>query len=196
MNVEKNLLIYDPSLPMSLELQNAIDVNEQVKWVGRPNFRQSMKEVKVLVWISVPILAISSAFIFGATFALETSKLGGVMLIGLGSIFLLIGLFFLMTPVLNWWMCRTTVYVVTTRRAIIVSGLLRSKLESFYQADLERIDCRIDEQGGGNILFLETMQQISEKMTGNRPPPVPVTRGFYSIETARKVEHLLKSIRS
>jgi hypothetical protein len=159
--------------------------DEQLRWVGQPDAgTHAMRSIPVML-IGI-VFAGMSLFIMSQASAMGT---GGPSLFPLfGCVFVLIGLGVATAPFWMAWTAGRTVYMVTSRRAVIFQQRMGLHVKSYDAddfTDYERIE-RGD--GRGDIIF---RHHIWHDNKGQRQSN---QEGFIGIENVRHVDDLLQDL--
>ncbi len=162
--------------------QAQLDAGERLLWYGRPDPKRQMLGGLVLTLFGIPWTAFA-LFWTGAASGLiwGEREIGWQSLFGLfGVPFVLVGFGMLLSPYWVYRRAQRTVYAITNRRALIISGTTVRKIQSFAASDIEIIERTERRNGKGDVMFATT--------TVSRNPQ---RVGFLGIPEARRVERLL-----
>lgn len=95
--------------------------------------------------------------------------------------FVLIGLWMLAQPLLKSREAMNTVYAITTRRTLIISGMNPRRVISYEARDIGRIETIEKPDGSGDLLFVTEDTGKTTRKTG-----------FYGIPQVKAVELFLR----
>jgi hypothetical protein len=114
-------------------------------------------------------------------------------------IFLLTGLVMMSSP---WWMYREgskTVYAVTDKRLLIITGGGSRSVQSFVDSRIVKVDSRIGKiesversNGSGDIVFAEYVKHYQDSDGYSRTRIERI--GFFGIPDVRSVEKLVRGV--
>ena len=162
--------------------QAQLDAGERLLWHGRPDPKRQMLGGLAVMLFGIPWTAFA-LFWTGAASGLiwGEGSLGWHSLFGLfGVPFVLVGFGMLAAPYWAYRRAQRTVYAISSRRALIISGTFARKIQSFAAPDIGIIERTDRRNGKGDVMFATT--------TVNRN----IQRiGFTGITEARHVERLL-----
>jgi len=167
---------------------------EQLLWTGRPNAKRTMLR-------SLPAAgfgAVWTAFIVNFMWTWYTfpkvDRSGPAGLFGLhGALmalffvpFILIGVGLLLSPLWDYLGARSTYYIITNARILIVEGKRSRTFRSYYPADLGVLERSERADGSGDLTFA---QKVSTDSEGHRKIEA---LNFVGIPEVRQVERLLR----
>lgn len=185
----------DPTrLPESLRalVESELESGERVTWVEQPIPGRLMRAALPIVLFAVPWTAFSVFWIAGASAATARSADAGVFrafpLFGLP--FVLLGLGMLASP---FWVRRSakrTAYVLTDRRAIVLSGGWGGSVtvRSFAPAQLTDLRRTQRSDGSGDLVF---KQDVSR---GSRGDLRSTNVGFLAIADVKGAEERVRAL--
>lgn len=162
--------------------QAQLDAGERLLWYGRPDPKRQMMGGLVLMLFGIPWTAFA-LFWTGAASGLIWGErpIGWHSLFGLfGVPFVLVGFGMLLSPYWAYRRAQRTVYAITNRRALIISGRFVRKIQSFAVPDIEIIERTERRNGKGDVMFATTTVNRNTQRIG-----------FIGIPDARRVERLL-----
>lgn len=160
---------------MSREVQDLVKQQlapgERVLWAGQPVPGRLARRTLPIVFVGIACTAIVLFLIWAAnTWWRGLALLAWIILLP----FLLIGLAMLLAPLFATRKARRTIYVVSDRRAVVISGLFSRSVASFGPNQLRVLRLEDNPDGSGDVAFAES--------------------GFYGIENVKQVEAMLKDI--
>jgi len=171
--------------------QGELEPGEKLLWVGRPDARRvGMQSIGLLffgiVWTAFSIFWVAMAFV-GTS---QSHSPGSIAFPLFGVPFVLIGCCMLAAPFWAYRKGLTTVYAVTNRRALIISGAGARSVKSYSKDDIGAIERTERADGSGDVSFAR-QQYVGSSTTSSS------TRGaaggvFYGIPDARSVERILR----
>jgi hypothetical protein len=162
--------------------QAQLEAGERLLWHGRPDPKRQLLGSLAVMLFGIPWTAFA-LFWTGAASGLiwGDRQLGWHSLFGLfGVPFVLVGLGMLTSPYWTYQKAQRTVYAITNRRAMIISGTRTRKIQSFAGPDIGLIERTERTNGKGDVMFAT--------ITGNKNMQ---RIGFTGITDARRVEQLL-----
>lgn len=171
-------------------LERELEPGEKVFWAGQPRPGRHALRALPIALFGVPWTA------FAVFWTVMASGIGGQAhefgwLFGLfGLPFVAIGIAMLGSP---WWARRramATVYAITERRALILSGTRTLRTESHASEQFVEIHKTERSDGSGDLLFLE------RTVRGRRGRVRSVPDGFWGVPDVRDAERFLRALRS
>jgi len=176
--------------------RNELEPGESLLWSGSPDPRRSMLTSLPVLLFAIPWTAF--AIFWVATAAGMTSNVrgsgGGSGFFPLFGIpFILIGLAMLSGPFWAYRKAQKTVYAVSNKRAIIITGGLTRNVQSFYPRSLGAIERSEKADGSGNIIFARRTNS-NYNSNSNQSQTSTTSIGFFGIPDVRTVERLIRQI--
>lgn len=165
--------------------QAQLEPGERLLWYGKPDPKRSLLGSLAIMLFGIPWTAFA-VFWTGAASGLiwGDGRPGWLSLFGLfGVPFILVGLGMLTSPYWLYRKAQRTVYALTDRRAMIITGTRTRKIQSFAGHDIDLIERTERVDGKGDVMFATA--------TGNKSSQ---RIGFIGIPDARRVEHLLLDV--
>ncbi|MCC6909721.1 MAG: PH domain-containing protein [Phycisphaerales bacterium] len=181
----------DTFIPMHLQHAVSAELSdgEQVLWQAQPIPGLYIRRSWPAVLFAIPWTAFAVFWMFGAAgFKMPTFSSGADLFPLFGIPFVLIGCGMFCSPLVLRRKARRTVYVLTDRRAIIITGLLSLDVQSFPPDQLGQIRRRQRRDGSGDLIFRTEIDYDSD---GDR------TRryiGFLAIPDVKSVEHSVRDL--
>ncbi|WP_148714470.1 hypothetical protein [Chitinolyticbacter meiyuanensis] len=178
------------TLPASLQkrLHAELKPGEIVVWAGQPIPSHFMRSGFGLWLFFIPWTAFSVFWMAGASgFTLPDFSHGWSFFPLFGLPFLLIGLGGLGTPYFLWRKAKHIVYATTSLRALILQGEKTFSVQSFWPADLTRLERKEHPDGSGSLFFAKE----AEEPGGSKSK----LRGFMAIAKVRQAEQALERLR-
>lgn len=181
-------------------VESELREDEDLVWVGQPRpWRLARSAVPVFLFgiVFFGFAVFWTVMASSATNAGSHATPGGQGTTGLvqrvfplfGIPFLLVGAGMLLSPLLAAFVARRTVYAITTRRAIVFDGGLRSiAVRSYSPRDLDRLSRVEGASGAGDLVFDEIEEGSHWREGGSRIR----RRGFLAIDDVLSVERLLR----
>jgi hypothetical protein len=190
---------------MRQDVRAELTRGEEVVWVGRPSMTILLAQATTLRVVGVVLLAAGVGMLAGIAFAP-----GGAVTIGLsvfGGVFLLFGvLFVLARTFIKRGESQRSVYVLTSRRALVLEGKVfgAGRVRAYTIAQLKGMQ-RVDSwrfKGAGDLVF-----EKEDVSRGNDLPSLPGTlrsrgpratgpqyrnHGFLMLENVKAVEKLVR----
>jgi hypothetical protein len=165
--------------------QSQLESGEQLLWHSRPDPRRSVLGSLFIVLFGIPWTAFSLFWMAGASGFLFSEDGNGIFsLFALfGVPFVLVGLGMLTSPYWVYQKMKRTVYALTNRRAIIITGGKSKTIQSYTSKDIGIIERTERANGKGDLIFaIESASKSTQKI------------GFMSINDARRVERLMLDV--
>jgi len=173
-----------PELSLPDFARSQLRPGEIVRWAGRPDvlnftFQRSWRPVGIgLVWCAIVFA--------GVPMSDFTDTIGLLF----RTAFAAVGLWFVLAPLREYWRATSTVYVVTTERAIIFNGLLRATTKSVFPGKMGPVEIALSKNGAGSVSFFTEM--VGDGEGGKKP----VSVGFIAIADPKGAEKALLAIQS
>ena len=162
--------------------QAQLEPGERLLWHGKPDPKRGLLATIPLVLFAIPWTAFALFWTAAASgLWFDDAKPGPMSLFGLfGVPFILVGLGMLTSPYWLYKKAKQTVYALTNRRAMIITGASTKKIQSFTGNDMGAIERTERSNGTGDVNFATMVGKKSD-----------VTVGFMGIADARRVERLM-----
>lgn len=184
--------------PLSEALENQVrselEADEKVVWSGQPIPSRFAKQTMPIFLFGVPWTAFAVFWMCGAAAPLwaggnQKHDVFSMLFPLFGLPFVLIGIGMLSAP---WWAYRAafrTCYVITTKRAILFTGLLNKSVEirSYRPEQLTRVSRKENLVTGIGDLILEEFEVKESEGSKSKK-----SEGFIGIPHVREVEKLLR----
>ena len=133
-----------------MEVSRQMRSREKPLWIGKPiPLKFALKEGWPTFLFGLPWTA---AAVYGIYWAVE---IGNMTFVLIGVPFVAMGLYFLTSPLQEYWRARRTTYIVSNQRLIILGGLWRPSTESFAPSNIGSLDIDRAQDGSGSIIFHE-----------------------------------------
>jgi hypothetical protein len=172
---------------MNDAIQRELEPQETVVWTGQPNPGRMAKQALPALIFAIPWLGITSAVSWG--FLGHANSSPGFPMIGFLlfiSIFWLIGLGLVFSPLFALNSAKRIVYAITDKRVLILTVSKVRKLDSYKPSDLCNFEHIEPSDGSGNLTFAR--RAVAAQRNG--PSSVPVS--FVGIPQVRSVETLMR----
>src|SRR5215216_6392607 len=165
--------------------QAELESGEQLLWHGRPGGRRFILGSIPIVLFGIPWTAFSLFWMAAASGFLFTKSGNGIFsLFALfGVPFVLVGFGMLGSPYWAYRKMKRTVYALTNRRALIITGGRSKTIRSYSSKDIGVIERTERANGKGDIYFATVEGNKSTQRIG-----------FLGISDARRVERLLMDV--
>jgi hypothetical protein len=162
--------------------QAQLEPGERLLWHGKPDPKRGLVASIPVALFAIPWTAFSLFWMATASgLAFRDSQPGWTSLFALfGVPFALVGLGMLTSPYWLYRKSKLTVYALTNRRALIITGGATKKIQSFTSADIGVIQRTERPKGRGDVMFAT----IEVKKN-------PQSVGFMGIADARRVERYM-----
>lgn len=101
-----------------------------------------------------------------------------------------------LNPLRHYLEATRTTYALTDQRALIISEMLSTRVESYFEKHIEKLEVSVGSGGTGDIIFdtdLETRESRSQH-GGMRRYTVKINRGFFGVADVRYVEDLMSQV--
>lgn len=178
-------------LPLHLQslIQSELNEGEKITWVGTPVSRRFCTRSISIVLFGIPWTAFALFWIAGAAgFKLPDFQKGFDFFPLFGIPFVLIGLGMLSSPLWMLRKARNTAYVLTSKRAIIFSGGIKTNIRSFEPEHLENLHRKQWRDGSGDLIFDKEFR--FEQNNTQRQHEL----GFLAIQNVKQVEELVRQL--
>jgi hypothetical protein len=192
LNIEMNLSNQLSKLPLGLKngIQSELHTSEKVQWVGQPiAYRYALRALSIvcfsLVWTALSGWILASQLGYQLP---DFSVQSHWFTVAIGSVFLLIGVAFFLSPFWLMYKASQMAYVVTSDRAIIFDGTWRSRIFTYANDQLNELRVNQRADGSGDIVF-ERRFSFDESSSGKF-----IDRGFHAIADVRIVEPLVRNL--
>ncbi len=177
---------------LQFEVEAELMAGEDLLWVGQPDPLQVALALRHLwpMLFGLLWLGFVGFIFFGFSFA-SFGNMGGRAGIFsvLPLIFIAVGLWPVSLPLREYISATRTVYALTPRRAIIVSGLFSRTVQSYSPNQMQLVKTRVHGNGTGDIIFQLEERSRSSGSHGRRYYTVEI--GFFGIHNPREVEALM-----
>ena len=162
--------------------QAQLEMGERLLWHGKPDPKRGLWATIPLVLFAIPWTGFSVFWMAAASgLFFKDAKPGWLSLFALfGVPFVLVGLGMLTSPYWLYKKAKQTVYGLTNRRAIIITGGSTKKVQSYTGDDMGVIERTERSNGTGDVVFATVEGKKSVEQVG-----------FMGISDARRVERLL-----
>ncbi len=176
---------------LSALLQNELQPGELLLWSGQPRVRwfagcSTVVDATIGLLMTIGLSAVWLIYLMPDCHELATQKASFIL-----PVFVLLGLFFVSSPLRVHRRARRTVYAITSRRAIIFKPKFfgRHTPLSFSSDVLDEIYCdeKSNSNGHGNLILAHVA------MRNKYAPLRPL--GFFDIPDVRNVERILLQMR-
>ncbi len=182
-------------------LDSELRPGERLFWSQQPRPGALAQKSCLSFLIGIPFFAFAVSWTIAASSALGVSKAGGSAFPSIfpmlwGSVFILLGVSLLMSPVWAFWKALHTVYAITDQRAILIAAPWRRAVYSFAGQQLVDIHRVEDGRGRGDIVFHREARVVRYEKTyqvrrgGNYYYDI----GFLGIERIREAEDFLGEV--
>ncbi len=176
--------------------QGQLDSGERLLWSGTPDAAGVALGALPAALFGVPFFAFAAFWIWGAYTATHARHTAGpfVFFPLFGVPFLLVGLGVLTSPLWAWLTALKTVYAVTDRRVMIITGTGMRMVQSYGPADLgdlthvERADGRGSLSFGAGVWNVGAPGGLVRMNSASRLNRVTLV----GIPNVREVEHLIR----
>lgn len=167
------------------DVRHELRADETPKWIGYPNpKRYAIQEGLVPCLIGIPFTGFAVVW---TSLAMKSESLFTSLW---GFPFILVGLYMLANPLLEYWRALRTVYVVTNQRVLILNGVLRHSQKAFAPSDLGHLDVERKRDGSGTIILSEEREKDGEGGW-------LITKiGFKAIPNVREAEEHLEALKN
>ncbi len=185
-------MLPNPIIPLHLQdiINRELEPGERIEWLDMPKPRFFTPASTGAFLFGIPWTAFALFWTAGAAWGVSESDTGPGLfnffpLFGVP--FILVGIGMLSTPIWVYRNARHTVYVITDRRAIIISGSRSITVHSLSPEQLQNISRCERRNGTGDVLF-----DISQKNSDSQGRSEVV--GFMRIVDPQAVEQKLKKL--
>lgn len=177
---------------LAAALERAIEPDEQVLWLARPNVLGFMSRSFRDVLIGLSFVAFPVVLLFLSVATIRRGGTGEIappawFMLLWGVLFAVIGASLLLSPFSAWWLARRTLYVVTDRRAILIDAPWRRRIQSFAGERLLNATRNEDAYGRGDIILERLTVQNSKGRSSIQET------GFFGLDDVKRVDHLMRA---
>lgn len=188
-----------PEAEMQRTVLAELAPGERIKWLGKPDPAQYARQALPMVIFGIPWTLFALFWEGGAIQpALQgIDRAGGpgmafsIMFPLFGLPFIGIGIGMLTSPIWYRRKAANTIYAVTDRRALMISGSGTRTVQSYDRSAIGTLTRKERGDGSGDLLFGGETPAVqwgnSRRSSSNQTTP-----GFYGIRTVRQVEQLLR----
>ncbi|WP_437205245.1 hypothetical protein [Planctomicrobium sp. SH664] len=174
-------------------VEEELSPGEKVVWIGQPLAARQMLRTIPVVLFSIPFTGFAMFWMFAAAgFRFPRLQRPEDFFALFGIPFLCIGLGMMSAPYWQLLRTRRTVYVVTDRRAMIISGIRTTRISSFLPHQFLTIKRTQRPDGTGDVTFgipaMIMQQQKNFVVTSHSE------EGFFDIRDSRHVEGLVREL--
>ena len=178
----------DPNLYEQVESE--LLAGEELLWIGQPNRLRMLVKNPLQAGAGLITGLVLAAFFAGVfVFVSETGGNDSSLPWILAAVLLMSLVSLLSSPVRNYLKAGRTIYAITDRRALIISGILSQSVQSYGKNDIQFIERKKHGGNTGDIIF-DREHHTRERMYGG-PSSYSVPVGFLSIPNVREVEALM-----
>ncbi len=164
------------------DVRHELRADETPKWIGYPIPKQyAIQEGLKECLIGIPFTA------FAVFWTSQAAKSDSLLFQLWGYPFILVGLYLLAHPLLEYWRALRTIYVVTNQRVLILNGVLRHSKKVFAPSNLGDFDVERKHDGSGNII-------LSEERKRGEHGWYTVKIGFKAIPNVREAEEHIEAL--
>lgn len=164
--------------------QAQLEMGERLLWYGKPDPKRGLLATIPLVLFAIPWTGFSLFWMAAASGLAFDAEPGWTSLFALfGVPFVLVGLGMLTSPYWLYKKAKRTIYALTNRRAIIITGGANRKIQSITSKDVGLIERTERANGRGDIMFATVDAKKG-----------PEQVGFIGISDARRVERMLLDV--
>ena len=157
-------------------IHEELEAGEKILWSGRSNAKVRMRKIAPFLIFFIPV---NISICFCATF----QNPDGLLVGGIAALFwvlLGLGIWFGQKAAL-----KKQIYLITNKRAIMISRQFPKKTESYPPSKFTAIQIRKQKDGIGDVIFTQIVSR-GGRTRGNRYP-----HGFLSVENPAQVKEYL-----
>ena len=175
---------------IEITLQRHLDSGEAVLWAGRPRAGRLVSQALPVAAVGVPFTAFAVFWIWAAS-GFGGGRSDPWSLFSLfGVPFVAIGIGLLSAPLRAARRAGRTIYAVTDRRAVVLTGAGTTTLVTVLPAAMAGM-VRVERaDGSGDLLFPDPLEALLETIPRGR---VRVALGFFGVAHVRDVEDLIRA---
>jgi hypothetical protein len=183
------------------DVQAELLAGEELLWVGTPDpmrflIRFALKQISsvtsgifiLIAWLYIIDMGFAKAMFFTIGFGGVPLIIGILMLIVLGT-----SLWQISAPLRQYFMATCTLYGISDRRVLIISGFPSRSTQSFRADQMQFVDTRVHPNGTGDIIFQREQQMRPQRSNtiyiGNQTHTVET--GFFGVHNPREVEAIM-----
>ena len=169
------------------QLLSELDSGEKIIWQGKPKIRMSPAGAFPFLFIGIWILGFSGIFLKASHGSARVNPPTPFFLIF--PVFVLI--FVVATPVMRFFALSRTHYLLTNRRALIVTLGSNRKVASYYPDKLQTLERRERKDGWGDLILDKSSPSAGY---GYRASNIAQPVGFMNIPDVKNVETLMRGL--
>lgn len=186
------------SLEAEREINQELQPEETLVWIGQPNPARAVWSAGAPVMFLFGLVFTVFAFFWTLSAAApllhsshQRSAPNGfeIAFPFFGAPFILVGLSFLLRPYWMYRLASQTIYAVTSKRLVVISGMRIRSVQSINPDALTGIDRLERPDGTGDIVFRSNQAPVAQP----GPRFANLAPGFYGIPNVRDVESTIRN---
>jgi hypothetical protein len=140
------------SHPLWQSIHPRLEEGEQIYWIGQPVCRKLWNEMAVEIVFGFPFATVGIVVLGACVWVAAHGALEGLIGIAISAVVTLIGVSKLAAPWQYRRLLRKTLYAVTSRRALVIHGLLWSEGEAPFKAVSSVLSFSLDQVRGYDVV--------------------------------------------
>lgn len=191
MGLDKESISTEKKRLLSKELSR----DERIKWLGEPDPYRSMFPLtdRVLMGFGLTsVFGIVGTMVYGA-YSIQPNN--GTPFLGwaLAILFLTAGIILILDPIWNYLIAKKAIYAITTKRAIIIDGLIFRRVRSFKKRDVARPELICRKGEFWDVILASKQLGYSDRKYKSTLGDNDI--GFKRIKNPKQIKNMLKTIR-
>ncbi|MEZ6048303.1 MAG: hypothetical protein R3C11_22565 [Planctomycetaceae bacterium] len=175
--------------PLRLLVERELREGEHITWIGQPLPWKFGKLYIGLTLFGIPWTAFALFWMAGAAqFEIPDFQRKDDFFFLFGLPFVLIGFFMLTAPYWSMRKAKQTVYVMTTKRVILIEKSLYVTISSFSPERLKSLRREEYPDGSGNLIFEQTITYNSDS------DRITTDKGFFALPDIKEVEDRVREL--
>lgn len=163
--------------------QNELDPEEKLLWIGEPNPIRMVVSMLHIFAFCLPFTAFAIFFMWKEITSAGELRPDNMFFL----LFIMLGLGGTALPFLGFFVARKTIYVITTRRVLVITEARTRRVASYSDEDIGHIERNERADGSGNLTF-------AQRIKTNRKGRQYIEKiELIGIPNVRTVENLLRT---
>lgn len=174
------------------EINGELEAGETIKWIEQPLSQFFCKGSVVEMIAGIPFVAIA-LFLIHEAMEFQDPDLREAIEINyvpalIGILFIIVGLWMLLSPLRRWLKISRTVYLITDRRAISIESTWIVTIRNYMPSQLREMYRKQRRDGTGDVVIMAHRHRDGEGASWTEEI------GFMNVRNPREVEKLLQQL--
>lgn len=174
------------------EINGELEAGETIKWIEQPLSQFFCKRSVVEMIAGIPFAAIA-LFLIHEAMEFQDPDLREAIEINyvpalIGILFIMVGLWMLLSPLRQWLKISRTVYLITDRRAISIESTWVVTIRNYMPSQLREMYRKQRRDGTGDVVMMTHRHRDGEGASWTEEI------GFMNVRNPREVEKLLQQL--